>query len=221
MNWIVAAVWAVLTGVAAGMNPDWQSVIARQFGGGAQATPKGEKEAKSTSTGSNTAPADKAPQVNVDVSKREGEFSSGVPFAGGPRIPRSEPPQSGESRRKRRPRPEQAPSDHLCARCKAAIEHELQEPVDVADLARTQEAEAEAVATDDPLKKDAETAADEASAGDPEAHREPSDAGITPIAEEHSRPRGPIEGRVATRLATRGALTRLVERATTEQATGG
>jgi hypothetical protein len=221
MNWIVAALWAVLTGVAAGINPDWQSVITRQFGGGAQATPRAEKEAKTASKPSNTAPADGAPQVNVDVPRREGEFSSGVAFVGGPRIPRSEPPQRGEGRRKRRIQPEKAPADPLCARCKAAIEHELQQPVDVADLARTQEAETEGGATDDPLKKDAETTAGEAPASDPEVHAEPRGEGNAPIAEEHSRPRGPIQGRVATRLATRGALTRLVERATTEQATGG
>ena len=215
MSWFVAALWAVLTGVAAGINPDWQSVVTRQYTGKEQAKPKPDKDAAAGCGSPGTAPGEKDPQVRVDVPTREGEFASGVPFAGGPKIPRSEQPGEDSGRRKRRTKPAPTAAEQVCARCKAAIEHELQEPVDVADLARTQEAETDEAAAHDPPLKDAEQPAVS------DEHPEPSDERNASVSEEPPRPRGPIGERVTLRLGTRGALTRLVEQATTKQATGG
>lgn len=214
MSWIVAALWAVLTGVAAGINPDWQSVVTRQYTGKEQAKPKGENDATASSRPPNAAPGDNAPQVNVDVKTREGEFASGVPFAGGPRVPRSEQPCEDAGRRKRRTKPAPTAAEQVCARCKAAIERELQ-PTGVADLAHTQEAETDDAAAQDPPLKDAEQAAVS------DEHPEPSDERNASASEEQPRSRGPIGERVTLRLGTRGPLTRLVEQATTKQATGG
>lgn len=209
MSWIAAVLWAVLTGVAAGINPDWQSALARQYRGEKPATGKPPADAHASQT-----PSEKpAPQVQVDIPEREGEFPSGVAFASGPRLPRTAQPGEDGGRRKRRTA-KAAPADNVCARCKAAIERDL-EPVDVAALARAQEAEGDEATSTNHVLKDPEQAAI-AEREDPAPAREQNAS----LADPPTRHRGPIRGRLTTTLATRGALTRMVDRATATQPTG-
>lgn len=218
MNWW-AVLWAVITGVAAGISADWENFYARNYGDKwAQASepePKSEPTPTGTTPPQPTPPPSSSPQVNVDVPAREGEFAAGLPYVGGPRV--AQRSEAGDGRRKRRNKPTPTPAEHLCARCKAAMEHDL--TTSPADLAVPMEADTDAPDAPDalvpvPLVADA-AAGTEHGIATGEAASEQSGAREVFTASADPPPRRPIEHRLVTHLGTRGALTRLVGSATT------
>lgn len=228
MSWFVAVLWGVLTGIAAGINPDWQKVYARDCGQGTtqnrtsepgaqtRAAPTGTAPPKAADTTTNTAPG---AQITVDVPQRENEFSAGLPYVKGPCTgqQRVEARDESEGRRRRRPKPAPSAAESLCARCKAAIEHDLTVTNHV-EQAAAQEAEHEA------LVEVAAAAAPEPVETAPEPTEQPFEQAPASIdlagtkearegaelrsAPPHKTIRRKFTDRLVTRLSTRGAMTR-------------
>lgn len=231
-NWW-AVLWAVITGFAAGVAADWERFYDRHyagkpgFGGKKKKAspepgkPEWTKEAAAPFTRDASPPpaptpeaspstAPPGPKVQVDVARREGEFATGVPFINGSRVSmaRREPvSRDGERRRKRRTKPAPTPAETICARCKAAAQHDLT-TVEPADLALTQEAETDELPAAPTAAEGEKTSGEEA---------QPQEA----RPEEKPKHRGPIAGRIVTTLGTRGALMRAVGPSATNHATGG
>lgn len=222
MHWL-AVLWAVITGVAAGISADWDNFYASNYGGKKEAAAPPAGAATSTPTG--TAPAPETtpatatgPQVNVEVARGEGEFAAGLPYVAGPRMPATPEPAraEGESRRKRRPKPAtnpaMNPAEQVCARCKAALEHDLTqtEPGDLAVPQEIEDREPAASATDIGTTPAGEHAAQATTTAE-----STSGAASPPPAR-----RIPLRERLVTNLGTRGALARLAG-SSGDPATGG
>lgn len=228
MSWLVAVLWGVLTGVAAGINPDWQKVYARDCGQGATQKGTSEPGAQTTATPTGTTPPTSAntnastppgTQIRVDVPQRENEFSAGLPYVNGPCTGQQRVEVRDESEGRRRRRPKSAPSaaESLCARCRAAIEHDLTVANHV-EQAASQEAEHEALAeaatatASEPVETAPKPMAQP-------CERAPASSGLTGTKEAQggmelrSSPpnkamRRKFTDRLVTRLSTRGAMTR-------------
>lgn len=231
MYWL-RLLWAVVRGIAWGVSDaKWDEFVAERTGRKQGPGPQSGAPASGPFTGPVT-PSEPAAGVRVETARKEGEFTGGLPYMGGSADPRVRPsqaaaaPRDGESRRKRRTRP-QGPglAEQVCARCKDAMQHDLTPPP-TEGLAVVQEAD-----LDEPAPTSVEIEAPAAGAaapvGDPEGNEGPlgtegeSDTAESPAESDVSRPA--LADRLVTRLGTRAALARLSEaRASlSNQAMGG
>jgi hypothetical protein len=229
MYWL-RVLWAIVRGIAAGVSATkWDDFMAEKYGvKKKKQAPQSDPPPPGPFTGP-VAPSEPAEGVRVDVERKEGEFTGGLPYMGDTRVRPAQAqaaPRDGESRRKRRTRPAApTPEELVCARCKAALDNELVTP-DAESLAVAQEAAQEEAAP--------ETAAGQAAINVPKDDAAGSEGDtaecletdgnngdcVSPVVPDAVRPA--LADRLVTRLGTRGSLTRLSEaRASLENNTMG
>lgn len=218
MYWL-RVLWAIVRGVAAGISADWDEFVAREYGKKQGPSPRSEQAPAGPFTGP-VAPSEPAEGVRVDTERKEGQFT-GLPYMGESFDPRVRPaqaqtaPRDGESRRKRRSRPAApTPTEFVCARCKAALDGELQ-AADAAGLAIAQEVPQDDAAAGSGAGQPAinvpndDVAGPGGDAAECVETRGNDGESVTPAVPDAARPA--LADRLVTRLGTRGSLMRLSE----------